>query len=75
MSPRVVRLEPALGNTPRSVPIPAKDLALLGQEIDTFGGPDDPGGCGGVNGAPACVVGVDGSRVKSVSEIYKEIRA
>jgi hypothetical protein len=66
---------PLWGNTPRSMPIPAKDLALLGLEIYSFGGPDDPAGCGGVNDAPACVVGVDGKRVKSAGEIYEELKA
>jgi hypothetical protein len=66
---------PLWGNTPRSMPIPAKDLALLGKEIYTFGGPDDPTGCGGANGGPACVVGVDNNRVKSAGEIYRELKA
>jgi hypothetical protein len=57
------------------MPIPAKDLALLGKEIYTFGGPDDPTGCGGANGGPACVVGVDNNRVKSAGEIYRELKA
>lgn len=66
---------PLWGNTPRSMPIPAKDLALLGKEIYSFGGPNDPTGCGGVNNAPSCVVGVDNGRVKSVKEIYEELKA
>jgi hypothetical protein len=69
-------LIPLWAGSPRSMPIPAKDLALLGQEIYTFGGPDDPGGCGGVGEAPACVVsGASAGKVRSVAQIYKEIRS
>ncbi len=63
------------GNTPRSMPIPAKDLALLALELYSFGGPDDPLGCG-VTGGPSCSAGADGSpRIKNVREIYKELMA
>ena len=69
-------LVPLWAGAPRSMPIPAKDLSLLGMEIYSFGGPDDPGGCGGVGGAPACVVSAEtAGKVKSVHQIYKEIRS
>ncbi len=68
-------LVPLWAGSPRSMPIPAKDLALLGQEIYTFGGPGDPTGCGGVEGGPACVMSGTSARVKSAHEIYKEIRS
>ncbi|HEV8455389.1 MAG TPA: hypothetical protein VGQ69_05090 [Gemmatimonadales bacterium] len=65
---------PLWGNTPRSMPIPAKDLALLGLELYSFGGPDDPAGCGTTG--PACVMGVDGTaKVKGVRQIYRELMA
>jgi starch-binding outer membrane protein, SusD/RagB family len=65
---------PLWGNSPRSMPIPAKDLALLGLELYSFGGPGDPGGCGTTG--PACVMGTDGApRVKNVRQIYKELMA
>ncbi len=66
---------PLWAGSPRSMPIPAKDLSLLGQEIYTFGGPNDPTGCGGVGGGPACVMSGNNAHVKSVLEIYKEIRS
>jgi hypothetical protein len=66
---------PMWGNSPRSMPIPAKDLALLGLELYSFGGPGDPGGCGGPDPVPVCVLGVDAPRVKNVREIYKELMA
>ena len=69
-------LIPLWAGAPRSMPIPAKDLSLLGMEIYSFGGPDDPGGCGGQGGAPACVMSSEsGGKVKSVHQIYKEIRS
>jgi hypothetical protein len=60
-------LNPIWKDTPRHMPIPAKDLALLLMEIYTFGGPDDTGGIG----ASASLV--DGSKVRSVRQIYAEI--
>lgn len=63
------------GHTPRSMPIPAKDLALLALELYTFGGPNDVDGCGGDNGGPSCVAGVDDGRVKNVRQVFKELMA
>ena len=54
-------------DTPRQMPIPAKDLALLLMEIYSFGGPSDPGGIGT---SPSVV---NGQRVRSVRDIYAEI--
>jgi hypothetical protein len=59
-------LNPIWKDTPRQMPIPAKDLALLLMEIYSFGGPSDPGGIGT---APS----VNGQRVRNVREIYAEI--
>ena len=65
---------PLWGHTPRSMPIPAKDLALLGQELYSFGGPTDPTGCGGGEG-PSCVVAAENGKVKNVHQIYSELKA
>jgi hypothetical protein len=62
------------GNTPRSMPIPAKDLSLLALEIYSFGGPDDPLGCGGPDPKPTCSAGQENTpRVRNVREIYQEM--
>jgi hypothetical protein len=53
-------------DTPRHMPIPAKDLQLLQMEIYTFGGQANPAG----QVAPR---EVDGRRVKNVREIWAEI--
>ncbi|HEV8613459.1 MAG TPA: hypothetical protein VGQ73_08100, partial [Gemmatimonadales bacterium] len=62
------------GNTPRSMPIPAKDLSLLALEIYSFGGPNDPLGCGGPDPKPACSAseGTSG-KVRNVREIYQDL--
>ena len=66
---------PLWGNSPRSMPIPAKDLNLLRLEIYTFGGPDDPTGCGAAGG-PSCSPGVEGAPgVRSVRQIYAALKA
>jgi hypothetical protein len=52
-------------DTPRHMPVPAKDLLLLRQELYSFGGPSNPGGL-----AP----GVEsGPKVKGVREIWAEM--
>ena len=66
---------PLWGHSPRSMPIPAKDLALLALELYSFGGPNDPDGCGGDNGGPACAPGIDGAKARNVRQIYKELMA
>ncbi len=53
-------------DTPRHMPIPAKDLLLLLQEIYSFGGPNDPGGVG-------ASAALNGARVRNVREIYAEM--
>ena len=60
-------LTPIWKDTPRQMPIPAKDLALLLMEIYTFGGPSDPGGIGT---SPSVV---NGQKVRNVREIYAEM--
>lgn len=52
--------------TPRHMPIPAEELALLGQELYTFGGPNNPSGMSAPMGASA-------SKVKNVRERWAEI--
>jgi hypothetical protein len=53
-------------DTPRHMPVPAKDLLLLRKELYSFGGPNNPGGV-----APEAEIG--GERVKNVREIYAEM--
>ena len=52
-------------DTPRHMPVPAKDLLLLRKELYSFGGASNPGGI-----APEAEVG---GRVKGVREIYAEM--
>lgn len=59
-----IRLWP---DTPRQMPIPAKDLSLLRMELYTFGGPDNPGGVSAPQGGTAA------PRVKNVREIWDEM--
>jgi hypothetical protein len=62
------------GNTPRSMPIPAKDLSLLAIEVYSFGGPDDPLGCGGPDPKPTCSAGQENTpRVRNVREIAQDL--
>ncbi|HEV8355437.1 MAG TPA: hypothetical protein VGQ17_01595 [Gemmatimonadales bacterium] len=65
---------PLWGGTPRSMPIPAKDLILLRLELYTFGGPSDPLGCG-ATGGPSCSIAADGPAVKNVRQIYADLKA
>jgi hypothetical protein len=65
---------PLWGNTPRSMPIPAKDLNLLKMELYTFGGADDPLGCGAT--VPTCSASADGApAVKNVRQVYADLKA
>jgi len=60
------RIDGLKAMSPRQMPIPAKELQILQQELYSFGGPDNPEGL-----AP----GVDGSgkRVRHVREIWADI--
>jgi hypothetical protein len=51
--------------TPRQMPVPAKEMDVLLREIYTFGGPTGPDMSAASGG---------GARVRSVGEIFKEIR-
>jgi hypothetical protein len=55
-------------NSPRQMPIPAKELGLLQKELYTFGGADNPQGF---------VAGANGSagRVKNVRQIWADLEA
>lgn len=55
-------------NSPRQMPIPAKELGLLKKELYTFGGADNPQGF---------VAGANGSvgQVKNVRQIWSELEA
>jgi hypothetical protein len=53
--------------TPRHMPIPAKELAVLQKELYSFGGPDNPAGL-----APGKD---DTGPVKNVRQIWKEMQA
>ena len=65
---------PLWGHTPRSMPIPAKDLSLLAIEVYSFGGDLDPGGCGGPAPTPVCSSseGTSG-HVRTAKQIYQDI--
>ncbi|MEO8451437.1 MAG: hypothetical protein ABI647_16710 [Gemmatimonadota bacterium] len=52
-------------NTPRQMPIPAKELQVLAKELYTFGGPGKP------DAAPAAAGGV--GRIRNVREIWSEL--
>jgi hypothetical protein len=53
--------------TPRQMPIPAKDLSLLKQELYTFGGADNPSFAAGTSAGAG--------RVRNVREIYAALLA
>lgn len=64
------RIDGLIDGTPRQMPVPAKDLAVLGREIYTFGGPHEPdmsvvGGAGAARSS---------GHVKSVREIWEQYR-
>lgn len=52
--------------TPRQMPIPAKELGLLKYELYSFGGPSNPEASAGINGAAA-------KRVKNVRDISADL--
>lgn len=53
-------------DTPRQMPLPAKDLALLRMELYSFGGPSNPAGSSAPNEPTQ-------QRVKNVREIWEEM--
>lgn len=63
------RIDGLISATPRHMPVPAKELDVLLREIYTFGGPGKP------DLSIAGSGGADGSKVRSVREIWEDYRA
>ena len=62
------RIDDLKSGTARQMPVPAKELQVLQEELYTFGGPTDPG-------TPAKAPGVDGQgrRIRNVRDIWAEM--